>query len=275
MLSKVTREALFAKRAAAVQAFNRRAFSNQVEVRDEGVLDHVRQINVVKASTLSQADMSRYITSIHEREKTKKKEYLEMLNDTQARQKYFSRIAEPNSQDHEEISRIKDKINHLIHEEIELAGFKDKLSQEEMQALRSDTYKEVATNSNYYFSYDANKKDKNIAVFNFEAPGNKYRHPNVILPHEHVDVSHFIDTKDLTEDKLFEIYGYYSLLIDMHIAQIRPGNVDGVSYIPPHMNQVAPTFTNPIHLNNMFFEHFHRWREPTRAELNIEKRWKQ
>lgn len=76
----------------------------------------------------------------------------------------------------------------------------------------------MATKSNFYFSVDEDKKNKNIKVHNVEAPGNKYRHPNVILPHEHVDVKNFMNTKDLTEDKLFEIYGYYSLMIDMHIA---------------------------------------------------------
>ena len=50
------------------------------------------------------------------------------------------------------------------------------------------------------------------------APGNKFRHPNVILPHENVHIQRYIDTSNLTEDKLFEIYGYYSLMIDMHIA---------------------------------------------------------
>jgi len=40
------------------------------------------------------------------------------------------------------------------------------------------------------------------------------------------------------------------------------------------MNQVTPSFKNPLSLNNMFFEHYHRWREPTRAELDIEKKWK-
>ena len=29
------------------------------------------------------------------------------------------------------------------------------------------------------------KKSKNLKVFDFEAPGNKYKHPNVILSHEH------------------------------------------------------------------------------------------
>jgi hypothetical protein len=78
----------------------------------------------------------------------------------------------------------------------------------------------------------------------------------------------------LTEEKLFEIYGYYSLMVDMHIAQIRPGMIEETTYIPPHMAQAAPEFRNLSHLNNMFFEHFHRWREPAKRELyEIEKEW--
>lgn len=112
-----------------------------------------------------------------------------------------------------------------------------------------------------------------MKVFNFNSPGNKFRHPNVILPHEHCDIQHYLDVKTLTEEKLTEIYAYYGLLIDMHIAQIRPGKIDEVSYIPPHMSQAAPSFMNPLYLNNMFYEHYSRWREPTRELMDIEKKW--
>lgn len=156
-----------------------------------------------------------------------------------------------------------------------MSGFKEQVSQEEVTALAADTFTEVATKSNFYFSYDAQKVKKNLRVANMNAPGNKYRHPNVILPHEHVDVQHFVDGSSFTPEKLNEIYAYYSLMVDMHIAQIRPGQVEEASYIPPHLTQVSPDFKNPLHLNNMFWEHFHRWREPAKRDLySIEKRWK-
>jgi len=101
---------------------------------------------------------------------------------------------------------------------LKLAGFESQLSAEEADNLANDTFAEVATNSNYFFSYDANKTSKNLKVFDIKAPGNKFRHPNVILPHEHIDVQHYIETKTLTEEKLYEIYAYYSLMVDMHIA---------------------------------------------------------
>ena len=158
---------------------------------------------------------------------------------------------------------------------MEELGFKDQLSKEEEAALVADTYSEVATKSNFYFKIDEDKVRKNLKVYDFKAPGNKYRKPNVILPHEHVDVQNFLDTKDLTEEKLTEIYAYYSLMVDMHIAQVRPGIIDEKRYVPPHMNTVAPSFDNYLQLNNMFFEHYHRWREPTAELLNVDLKWQE
>ena len=62
-----------------------------------------------------------------------------------------------------------------------------------------------------------------------------------------------------------EIYGHYSFLIDMHIAQIRPENLDEKSYIPARYNQ-SDRIDDPYKsLNNMHFEYYHRWREPSRT----------
>jgi hypothetical protein len=41
-----------------------------------------------------------------------------------------------------------------------------------------------------------------------------------------------MNTEGLEGDKLFELYGYYAYLIDLHIAQVRPDNLDPKSYIP-------------------------------------------
>ena len=170
---------------------------------------------------------------------------------------------------------MKERINKLIKQEIEFAGFQDLLSSERIEDLENDTFKEVATKSNFFFNIDENKREKNLRIFDINAPGNIHREPNVILPHEHTDVQNFMETKTLTEDKLFEVYAYYSLMIDMHIAQVRPGMVEEQSYVPPHMNQLASTFNEPLHLNNMFFDHYHRWVEPNREELAIDLKFKE
>lgn len=59
----------------------------------------------------------------------------------------------------------------------------------------------------------------------------------------------------------------------MHIAQVRPGIINEVRYIPPHMNQLAARFKDDLCLNNMFFEHYHRWREPTVESLAARPRF--
>lgn len=76
----------------------------------------------------------------------------------------------------------------MLEQEMTEMGFKHQLSEEEKLALQNDTAAEVITKKNFYFSIDENKKDKNLKVYNFEAPGNKHRHANVILPHEHCDI---------------------------------------------------------------------------------------
>jgi len=57
-----------------------------------------------------------------------------------------------------------------------------------------------------------------MRVANMKAPGNKWHKPNVILPHEHIPYDNHMSVSDLTEDKLLDIYAYYSYMIDLHIA---------------------------------------------------------
>ena len=87
-----------------------------------------------------------------------------------------------------------------------------------MEKLVSHAYKEVKTKSNFYFRIDEHKKDSNLKVYNVRAPGNKHRKPYVMLPHEHVHITHYLETEGLTEDKMKEIYAYYSYMIDLHIS---------------------------------------------------------
>ncbi len=121
-----------------------------------------------------------------------------MLNDVNARHKFFGALANPKDGDHSEIVSVKKRLASMIKHEADELGFKDQLSSEELATLEEETYAEVATQSNFYFKIDESKVKKNLKVYDFKAPGNKYRHPNVILPHEHCDIQHYIDTKDLT-----------------------------------------------------------------------------
>jgi hypothetical protein len=126
----------------------------------------------------------------------------------------------------------------LVRQELEALRFEEQLKQEQRDRITSEVYKEVKSKSNFYFSIDESKVKRNLKIYNTKAPGNHHRHPSIALPHEHVHISHWLNTKDLTEDKLTEIYAYYSHLIDLHISQVRPQNLNEFSYIPAKFNQV-------------------------------------
>lgn len=113
--------------------------------------------------------------------------------------------------------------------------FADKVAAEK---LATDKYEEVITKKNFYFAVDETKKEKNLKIHNINAPGNKHRHPSHVWPHNHTSVLHPIDVDGNDQDHLMEIYGYYAFLIDLHIAQIRPDNLEEFSYVPKRFLQV-------------------------------------
>ena len=145
------------------------------------------------------------------------------------------------------------------------------------EELAQSAYEEVVTKENFFFKVDEQKKARNLKLWNMNAPGNKHRKPQVILPHEHVSPNHYIDVDGKDKDQLMEIYGHYAYLIDMHIAQVRPENLNQKSYIPAKYNQIAHGESAGDHLDNLNFEFYHRWREPTRTwfsqtqEINYKK----
>lgn len=61
-----------------------------------------------------------------------------------------------------------------MDQEVGLVEFKNNVNSED---LAQSAYDEVVTKQNFYFSVDEHKKDKNLKVWNMNAPGNKYRHP--------------------------------------------------------------------------------------------------
>jgi hypothetical protein len=55
-------------------------------------------------------------------------------------------------------------------------------------------------------------------------------------------------------------------MVDLHISQVRPGNYLDKSYIPAQFNRYEVIQEGAEdHLQNEFFEYYHRWREPTRT----------
>lgn len=83
------------------------------------------------------------------------------------------------------IKKLKARINQIVEQELTFVDFKSQVNKEELAA---DTFNEVIKRENFYFSVDDNKRNTNLKVYNAKAPGNKFRTPNAILPHEHVPI---------------------------------------------------------------------------------------
>ena len=79
-----------------------------------------------------------------------------------------------------EIAKIKKRINYIVEKELVLQDFKDQLDKE---ALANAAYKEIITKQNFYFAIDETKVNRNLAVYDITAPGNKYRKPESIITH--------------------------------------------------------------------------------------------
>ena len=113
MLSKYFRQ-------SALKNFNqtaKRAFSSNVSTVEGAntpaeLADAAFEVN--GARRWDNKSLNKWAEGIKSAEAAKNKEYFDMLNDTQARQQYFSKLTSADPNDHSEISQVKSKINTLI-----------------------------------------------------------------------------------------------------------------------------------------------------------------
>ena len=139
--------------------------------------------------------------------------YLDTLKQYSTVPGAYKPLSDTGSSEH--LKQIRKRINKVVEQEIGLIEFKNQVSGEE---LAQNAYDEVITKENFFFKVDEQKKARNLQVRNMNAPGNKHRKPQAILPHEHVSPNHYIDVDGQNPDQMMEIYGHYAYMIDMHIA---------------------------------------------------------
>ena len=196
----------------AVQAYVNAVNTTQEAERIESGANF-NESHYQKLQSLSQAHLRK-----QQEKEAAEAEWLAQLRSPQQKEGIFAQISSINEGDHEHLKEVKNRIASLVKQELDALRFEEQLKREQQERLASDVYKEVKTKSNFYFKVDENKVSKNLKVYNTKAPGNHHRHPSVILPHEHVHIQHWFDTDSLTQDKLTEIYAYYSHMIDLHIS---------------------------------------------------------
>jgi hypothetical protein len=107
-------------RQSALKNFNqtaKRAFASNVSTVEGAntpaeLADAAFEVN--GARRWDNKGLNKWAEGIRSAEAAKNKEYFDMLNDTQARQQYFSKLTSADPNDHSEISQVKSKINTLI-----------------------------------------------------------------------------------------------------------------------------------------------------------------
>ena len=85
----------------------------------------------------------------------------------------------------------------------------------------------------FFLDIQTNKLETHAEIFDPKSPGYRHHEPSVGAPHEGVDIQNYWETATLTDEKVQELHGYYSYLVDLHISQVRP-NLTEVTYIPDH-----------------------------------------
>ena len=147
------------KNTRNVLSISRRNFSDEVSLSSSAPASATKPVdpNSPVRNMRSQLDIADYVRQQEAALQEADKDYLDMLNDQEARASYFGKLIHPEEGDHNEIVKVKNKIRSLLEQEAAELGFRDQLSKEELSELQEETYGEVATNTSFFFSFDANK----------------------------------------------------------------------------------------------------------------------
>ena len=117
MLSKVFRPLAFQRSIAS--SLMKRQFSSQLATIQQEADNH----HLNNKKKLSSKDVSDYMVETEKAQAAKNKDYYEMLNDVDARQKFFTALTKSDSDDVSAIKSVKSKIASLIKHEIDELGF--------------------------------------------------------------------------------------------------------------------------------------------------------
>ena len=115
MLSKISRSAMLRGRALTkVRAFSSEVAVPETETHSNVALSEDYHDRVHAVRTAQATDLRKLGDQMREDHKDfleSEKDYLAMLSDASARHRFFSAIAEHDSRDHPELSKVKSKIS--------------------------------------------------------------------------------------------------------------------------------------------------------------------
>ena len=117
---------------------------------------------------------------------------------------------------------LREKLNEVLESELKFEEFKNSYN-EKIQNLLVNKIMEK-TKKNSYYKIVENKKEINQTIYDMNAPENVLRPKAHCYPHDHIHQQHFLKDPKKADQEKFKYLGYFDIILDQHIRQVRPEN---------------------------------------------------
>lgn len=117
---------------------------------------------------------------------------------------------------------LREKLNEVLESELKFEEFKKSYDEKVQNVLINKIMEKTKQNS--YYKITENKKEINQTIHDLFAPENHNRFKPHCFPHEHIHVQHFLKNPKKANEEKFKYLGYFDIILDQHIRQVRPEN---------------------------------------------------
>ncbi len=155
--------------------------------------------------------------------------------------------------DNKIIHEMKEKLHHLLHNEIEFEKFKSHYN----EIAQSEIIKNIVEKKkkSYYYEIAENKKDINVNLTTLTAPNNKFKPQYHGNPHDHIHPQHWLKNPDQVDKDKWNYMAYWDIFLDEYMRKVRPANIDDHSFKYLRKHHV-PGYVVENHLkNNMYYDY--------------------
>jgi hypothetical protein len=160
-------------------------------------------------------------------------------------------LFEHNSSDNKIMEDLREKLHHLIHQEVEFEKFKKNYN----EVVESDILKNIVEKkkSNYYFNFVENKKDINVKLNDILSPNNKYKPKFHGNPHDHIHPQHYLSDPEKADAEKWKYLAFWDIYLDNFVRNVRPSSLEDEAF--RYVKQ-KPEVSQENHIkNNMYFDY--------------------
>jgi len=117
---------------------------------------------------------------------------------------------------------LREKLHEVLKSEVKFEEFKTNYNEKVQNVLINKIIEKTKQNS--YYKIVENKKEINQTINDLMAPENHLRPKPHCFPHDHIHQQHFIKNPKKANQEKFKYLGYFDIILDQHIRQVRPEN---------------------------------------------------